>query len=563
MGNRTKSGASATRGQARLSVRARADNSSSNSHGSRGFGNRGGGGGGGGEGGERGVGLAGGILLLAASLRGAASGAIVSAAAASCLLLEEPWVGFSSFDAMVSKLAASAAAAVSLSVGVPAAYADDDVDGRAEAAFTASAAASTSTSSSDVSGADESPSSSSSSVSDLQILDEVWKAVDDNFLPARSDSGFDRAAWGQVRERYLADPPASRARAYAAARDILGTLGDPFSRFVEPADFAPLLKYDISGVGLNIAEDAEDPTRLRVLGLVLDSPAARAGLKQGDELVAVDGESVRSRSAFQAVSLIQAAPGPDVRVTVRQSSAAEGGGERDDASGGGSPSASSSSLSGERVVTLRRSSSASNPVSARMESGSVGYIRLREFNALAEPNVARAVQSLRAEGARSFVLDLRDNPGGLVQAGVEIARLFLPPETVVAYTEGRVVAGGVKGDTDYAATTNAVALADGGSAGGVGGGGFGGLLGGAGGGGSRGSKATKVRRRGGEGGKKAGCERWGFLNKRVAAPCRPRMTVFGRRSGARNFRIKPESHGLFVCRVMCHVVAPRPLPGGV
>jgi hypothetical protein len=120
-----------------------------------------------------------------------------------------------------------------------------------------------------------------------------------------------------------------------------------------------------------------------------------------------------------------------------------------------------------------------------MESGSVGYIRLREFNALAEPNVARAVESLRVQGARSFVLDLRDNPGGLVQAGVEIARLFLAPGTNVAYTEGRVVAGGVKGDTDFATTADAasaavaVAVADSGS-GATGNGGLTGLFSGGG-----------------------------------------------------------------------------------
>ena len=86
-------------------------------------------------------------------------------------------------------------------------------------------------------------------------------------------------------------------------------------------------------------------------------------------------------------------------------------------------------------------------------------IRLKEFNALAEPKVAEAVNELRGKGATSFVLDLRDNPGGLVQAGVEIARLFLPPDVNVAYTEGRVVAGGVKGDTDVDATATAAARA--------------------------------------------------------------------------------------------------------
>ena len=253
--------------------------------------------------------------------------------------------------------------------------------------------------------------------------------VDDNFLPARAEDGFDRARWARLRDDYTKHPPATRAEAYDVIRDILRSLGDPFSRFVDPAAFAPLLKYDISGVGLNIAEDASDPTRLRVLGLVLDSPAARAGVKQGDELVSVDGVETRNKSAFQAVSLIQASADAEVAVGVR-----------------------SGETGAENTFRLRRNSSASNPVAFRMEGGTVGYIRLKEFNALAEPNVWSAVETLRARGATSFVLDLRDNPGGLVQAGVEIARLFLPPATAVAYTEGRVVAGGVKGDTEVAAT---------------------------------------------------------------------------------------------------------------
>ena len=61
-----------------------------------------------------------------------------------------------------------------------------------------------------------------------------------------------------------------------------------------------------------------DPTRLRVLGLVLDSPAARAGVKQGDELVSVDGVETRNKSAFQAVSLIQASADAEVAVGVRR-----------------------------------------------------------------------------------------------------------------------------------------------------------------------------------------------------------------------------------------------------
>ena len=338
-----------------------------------------------------------------------AAAALVSAAAASCVLLGEGLPSGSAVAAFVGGVVTG---------GVPVAYADEDAREDALAAADAPAPATRD---------DDAP--APAAATDLQIVDEVWKVVDENFLPARAADGFDRARWARLREEYTKHPPVTRAEAYDVIRDILRTLGDPFSRFVDPAAFAPLLKYDISGVGLNIAEDADDGSRLRVLGLVLDSPAARAGVKQGDELVSVDGVATRNKSAFQAVSLIQASADAEVAVGVRSSDDEE-----------------------TRVVTLRRSVSASDPVASRMEGGNVGYIRLKEFNALAEPNVARAIETLRGKGATSFVLDLRDNPGGLVQAGVEIARLFLPPNTAVAYTEGRVVAGGVKGDTQVAAT---------------------------------------------------------------------------------------------------------------
>lgn len=193
-----------------------------------------------------------------------------------------------------------------------------------------------------------------------------------------------------------------------------------------------MLKYDITGVGLNISEDTENPDRVKVLGLVLDSSAMKAGVAQDDLIVAVNGEDVKGKSAFAVSSLIQEAEGVNVELTISRAGEEE-----------------------PRVIKLKRADGfapPSSPVSMRLEGGHVGYIRLREFNSLAERDVAKAVQELRAQGADAYILDLRDNPGGLVQAGVEIARLFLPAESTIAYTEGRVVAGGVKRDTDVSAT---------------------------------------------------------------------------------------------------------------
>ena len=229
-----------------------------------------------------------------------AAAALVSAAAASCVLLGEGLPSGSAVAAFVGGV---------ITGGVPVAYADEDAREDALAAADAPALATRDSSG----GVPDAP----AAATDLQIVDEVWKVVDDNFLPARAEDGFDRARWARLRDDYTKHPPATRAEAYDVIRDILRSLGDPFSRFVDPAAFAPLLKYDISGVGLNIAEDASDPTRLRVLGLVLDSPAARAGVKQGDELVSVDGVETRNKSAFQAVSLIQASADAEVAVGVR------------------------------------------------------------------------------------------------------------------------------------------------------------------------------------------------------------------------------------------------------
>ena len=270
---------------------------------------------------------------------------------------------------------------------------------------------------------------------DALVVDEVWQLVSDTFLPVRNDIsvGFDREAWNALREEgVVKNPPKSRQEAYEYIRGMLSTLNDPFTRFVAPKDFQELLKYDISGVGLNVAEMPDNTSEVGVLGLVAESAGAKAGIKQGDVILSVDGVEVNGMSAFQVTSMIQGEGNTQVDLKVRRGEKGE-----------------------EKSFALKRAAGPKNPVKSRLEGKSTGYIRLTEFNALAEKDVAEAIEELRDLGAKEFILDLRDNPGGLVQAGVEIAKLFLPQDATIAYTEGRVVAGGVKEDTDVNATENA------------------------------------------------------------------------------------------------------------
>ena len=117
---------------------------------------------------------------------------------------------------------------------------------------------------------------------DALVVDEVWQLVSDTFLPVRNDIsvGFDREAWNALREEgVVKNPPKSRQEAYEYIRGMLSTLNDPFTRFVAPKDFQELLKYDISGVGLNVAEMPDNTSEVGVLGLVAESARRKSGNK--------------------------------------------------------------------------------------------------------------------------------------------------------------------------------------------------------------------------------------------------------------------------------------------
>uniref|UniRef100_A0A2P2LXP2 Carboxyl-terminal-processing peptidase 1ic isoform X4 n=1 Tax=Rhizophora mucronata TaxID=61149 RepID=A0A2P2LXP2_RHIMU len=88
---------------------------------------------------------------------------------------------------------------------------------------------------------------------------------------------------------------------------MLASLGDPYTRFLSPSEFSRMARYDMTGIGINLREvpDENGVVKLKVLGLLLDGPAHVAGVRQGDEVLAVNGEDVRGKSAFEVSSLLQ------------------------------------------------------------------------------------------------------------------------------------------------------------------------------------------------------------------------------------------------------------------
>ncbi|KAK8642016.1 hypothetical protein V6N13_011379 [Hibiscus sabdariffa] len=257
-------------------------------------------------------------------------------------------------------------------------------------------------------------------VTNEEIVQEAWQIVNDSFL----DTGRHRwspQSWEQKKEDISGTSIQTRSKAHELIKRMLASLGDPYTRFLSPAEFSKMARYDITGIGINIREVSDDigGVKLKVQGLILDGPAHTAGVRQGDEVIAVNGEDVLGKSAFEVSSLLQGPNETFVTIKVRHGSCGP-----------------TESLEIQRQLVAR------TPVFYRLEQvsngpSSVGYTRLKEFNALARKDLVIAMKRLQDMGASYFILDLRDNLGGLVQAGIEIAKLFLNKGETIIYTVGR------------------------------------------------------------------------------------------------------------------------------
>ncbi|KAI3951898.1 hypothetical protein MKW92_016101 [Papaver armeniacum] len=258
-------------------------------------------------------------------------------------------------------------------------------------------------------------------VTNQGIVEEAWEIVNESFLDYSDRPRFSPDNWLKKKEDAIGSSIQTRSKAHDIIQRMLGSLGDPYTRFLSPSEFSKMARYDMTGIGINLREIPDDKgyVKLKVLGLILDGPANAAGVRQGDEVVSVNGVDVRGKSAVEVSSLIQGPNETFVTIEVKH--------------GNCGPTQS---------IKVQRRLVARTPVFYRLEqiengTVSVGYIRIKEFNALATKDLITAIKRLQESGASYFLLDLRDNLGGLVQAGIEVAKLFLNEGDTVIYTAGR------------------------------------------------------------------------------------------------------------------------------
>lgn len=215
--------------------------------------------------------------------------------------------------------------------------------------------------------------------------------------------------WDLVEEHYYGKLPDLRDITYAAIRGMLDTLDDRYTAFIEP-DVAAILEEDASGEfeGIGAFVDTDESGTLRIVDTFEQGPAEEAGLRAGDRVVAVDGESIVGAPLYEAIGKIRGPAGSEVTLTVER----EGIGE-------------------PFPVTVTRARLEIPIVEAEVREDGVGYIRLREFSATASSALEDGLESLLEEDPGGIVLDLRQNPGGWLDQAIEVADLFLG-ESLVA-----------------------------------------------------------------------------------------------------------------------------------
>ncbi|MBD2208524.1 S41 family peptidase [Calothrix sp. FACHB-156] len=234
------------------------------------------------------------------------------------------------------------------------------------------------------------------------LVDQVWQLVNREYV----DGKFNQQDWQATRQSLLNKNYSSREEAYVAIREALQTLGDPYTRFMDPKQYEALTSQtsgEVSGIGIRM-ELNEKTKRLTVVEAIENSPALKAGIKAGDEILAINGKPTQQMKVDDASKLIRGKAG--TILTLRLGRAGQ--------------SAFDLKLTRAtiEVPTVR--------YTVKQEGNRrVGYIRLREFSSHAADQMRRAIRDLNSKQVNAYVLDLRGNPGGLLQASIEIARMWL------------------------------------------------------------------------------------------------------------------------------------------
>jgi len=237
-----------------------------------------------------------------------------------------------------------------------------------------------------------------------------------------SNIGVLTRAMQLIRQDYVDEKKVDyRALTYAALKGMLNSL-DPHSQFMEPRELKGMeddTKSEFGGLGIIVSQR---DGALTIVAPMEDTPGFRAGLLPGDRILKIDGVSTEKMELNGAIDKLRGASGEKVTLTVYRPSTKE-----------------IKDYSMERAVIKVASVKDARLLDSAMTGGiKIGYVRITQFNEPTASELSAKLDSLEKQGMQALIVDLRNNPGGLLNSAVDVCGQFVPPGTMVVSTEGRV-----------------------------------------------------------------------------------------------------------------------------
>jgi len=240
------------------------------------------------------------------------------------------------------------------------------------------------------------------------LVDQAWQIVQAEYV----DRTFNQQDWQEVRQDYLDRSYSSRQQAYLAVNNMLKQLQDPYTRFLPPDGIKDLVD-NVSGgfIGVGITVSLDPLTReWQVLETLSGSPAAAAGIRPEDIVVSINGTPTSNIDPRQANEYIIGAVGSKVTVQIRRGK----------------------EFSRYQLV---RENIDVNPLVYEVQDtpkGKVGYIRMPAFTTKSVTAMKTALTDLEKQQVEGYLLDLRQNPGGVFEASVDIARMWMGKDRLIS-----------------------------------------------------------------------------------------------------------------------------------
>jgi carboxyl-terminal processing protease len=228
-------------------------------------------------------------------------------------------------------------------------------------------------------------------ISDLKLVQKAMKLILENFHKQNIDT---------------------QQLIFGAIKGMIKELDDPFSRFLEPSKYKDMeveTQGEFGGLGIVISLRDEI---LTVISPIEDTPAWKVGILAGDQIVKIDDKSTEGMSTQDAVKILRGPTGTSVTITIMRKGFKE-----------------------PKVFVLVRDVIKINSVKAKIlrdPLGNVGYIRLTNFTRTSPADIEAAMNALEKEKLIGLILDMRNNPGGLLNASVDISRKFLSRGIIVS-----------------------------------------------------------------------------------------------------------------------------------